>query len=153
MSVLVPYHRMIFPASSRNGSTRMRNQRKTPSCRRSRASISPDSPETNSCRHFSIKGERSSGWNAACQPQPFDSSGWRPVYSCHRLLRNSFAPSARLHQASVGIVSITWRSLTSDSCTCSSALGPFSKSFATDLDSRMRREARPRWMLATAIGT
>src|SRR5439155_11536311 len=75
MSVLVPYHRMIFPVSSRNGSTRMRNQRKTPSCRRSRASISPVSPETNSCRHFSIKGGRSSGWNAACQPQPFDSSG------------------------------------------------------------------------------
>src|SRR5262249_49595677 len=79
------------------------------------------SPETNSSRHFSITDGKSSGWNAACQPQPCDSSGERPVYSCHRLLRNSFGPSGRLHQASVGIVSITCRSLASDFCTWSSA--------------------------------
>ena len=103
-----------LPASSRNGSMRMRNQRKTPSWRRRRASISPGSPEVNSSRHFSINGGKSSGWNAACQPQPCDSSGERPVYSCHFLLRNSFGPSGRLHQASVGIVSIACRSLASD---------------------------------------
>src|ERR1700751_3343470 len=59
-------------------------------------------------------GGTSSGWNAACQPQPVDSSWERPVYSCQRLFRNSFGPSGRLHQASVGIVSITRRSLVSE---------------------------------------
>src|SRR5207302_7705560 len=79
-------------------------------------------PMTRSPRHFSVNGARSSGWIAACQPQPFDSSGDRPVYSCQRLLRNSFEPSDRLHQASVGIVSITCRSFLSEFCSSSSAL-------------------------------
>ena len=34
ISVLVPYHLITSPVSSRSGSTRMRNQRNTPSCRR-----------------------------------------------------------------------------------------------------------------------
>ena len=112
--MLVPYHLISLPVSSRNGSTRMRNHRKTPSLRRRRASISPGSPVTNSSCHLSINADKSSGWKAVFQPQPCDSSGERPVYSCHRLLRNSFGPSGRLHQASVGIVSITCRSFASD---------------------------------------
>src|ERR1041385_4091622 len=102
-----------LPASSRNGSARMRNQRYTPSLRRRRASISSGSPEINIRFHLSIKGGKSSGWNAACQPQPCDSSGERPVYSCQFLFRNSFVPSGRLHQANVGIVSITCRNCSS----------------------------------------
>src|SRR5712692_2834235 len=48
------YHMSIFPVSSRNGSKRIRNQRKTPSWRRMRASMSPGSPERNSSRHLSM---------------------------------------------------------------------------------------------------
>ena len=61
MSVLVPYQRKSLPVSSRNGSTRIKNQRYTPSWRRRRASISPGSPDVNSSRHRSINGGKSSG--------------------------------------------------------------------------------------------
>jgi hypothetical protein len=122
MSVHVPYHLKILPVSSRSGSILMRNQRNTPSLRRRRASISPGSPINTSASHFSVSGPRSSGWIALCQPHPHDSSADRPVYSCQRLLRNSFEPSGRLHQASVGIVSITCRSFLSEFFNSSSAL-------------------------------
>src|ERR1700756_1527867 len=122
MSVHVPYHLTILPVSSRSGSTRMRNQRNTPSKRQRRASISPGSPDDKSTCHFSSNRARSSGWIAACQPEPWDSSGESPVYSCQRLLRNSLEPSGRMDQASVGIVSITCRSFLSEFFSSSSAL-------------------------------
>jgi hypothetical protein len=81
---LTPYHMAIFPVSSRNGSKRIRNQRKSPSWWRMRASMSPASPEINSCRHFCINDGKSSGWIATCQPQPCDSP---------RVKTGVFAPS------------------------------------------------------------
>jgi hypothetical protein len=54
------------------------------------------SPDANSSRHFFISGGTSSGWNAACQPHPVDSSWELPVYSCQRLFRNSLGPSGDL---------------------------------------------------------
>src|SRR5579864_2630928 len=59
---------------------------------------------------------------ATCQPDPWDCAAESPVYSCQRLLRNSFEPSGRRDQASVGIVSITCRSFFSDFSSSSSAL-------------------------------
>src|ERR1700730_13771116 len=61
MSVFVPYHLTIFPVLSKSGSARNKNQRYTPSKRRSRASNSPGSPEANSLFHTSNSRERSSG--------------------------------------------------------------------------------------------
>ena len=43
---------------------------------------------------FSMSDGKSSGWIAACQPQPCDSSGERPAYSRHRWFTNSTEPSA-----------------------------------------------------------
>src|SRR5262245_12610602 len=84
--------------------------------------------------------------------QPFDSSGDKPVYSCHRLFRNSLRSSARLHQASVGIASITCRSLTSDRAPCSSPSEPLSKSFAPGVDFRMCREGPPTFGRSPELG-
>src|SRR5260221_4095116 len=61
MSVFVPYHLTISPVSSKSGSARNKNQRYTPSKRRSRASNSPGSPEASSLCHTSNSRERSSG--------------------------------------------------------------------------------------------
>src|SRR5258705_3711518 len=51
MSVFVPYHLTIFPVPSKSGSARNKNQRYTPSKRRSRASNFPDSPEASILYH------------------------------------------------------------------------------------------------------
>src|SRR5260370_528236 len=61
MSVFVPYHLTIFPVPSKSGSARNKNQRYTPSKRRSRASNSPGSPEASSLCHTFNSRERSSG--------------------------------------------------------------------------------------------
>src|ERR1700680_1193559 len=61
MSVFVPYHLTMFPVSSNNGSKRNKNQRYTPSKRRSRASNSPGSPDSSSVFHTCNNRRRASG--------------------------------------------------------------------------------------------
>src|ERR1700756_1389642 len=61
ISVFVPYHLITFPNSSKKGSRRNKNQRYTPSKRRSRASNSPGSPDAASFCHTSLALGRSSG--------------------------------------------------------------------------------------------
>src|SRR3981189_920252 len=79
MSVFVPYHLTIFPVSSNSGSARNKNQRYTPSKRRSRASNSPGSPEASSLCHTSSSRERSSRRTATSHPQSRAASSERPV--------------------------------------------------------------------------
>src|ERR1700692_2544479 len=50
MSVFVPNHLTIFPSLSNDGVARKRNQRYTPSKRRSPPSLSPGSPEAKTDR-------------------------------------------------------------------------------------------------------
>src|SRR5580693_241889 len=50
---------------------------------------------------------------ASCHPQPRTTSSDKPVYSCHRRFQNIPVPSGKLHHASVGIVSMIFRSLAS----------------------------------------
>jgi hypothetical protein len=50
------------------------------------------------------------------------ASGVRPVYSCHRRFQNIPVPSGKLHQASVGIVSMIFRSFASEFRISSKAL-------------------------------
>src|SRR5882724_10643447 len=61
MSVDDPYHLTMLPDSSRRGSARNKNQRYSPSKRRSRASSSPRTPDSRIALHFCSMPFLSSG--------------------------------------------------------------------------------------------
>lgn len=70
MSVAVPNQVRAVPDSSRSGWILQRNQRNTPSWRRSRVSNSPAFSAATISSQVSISFGKSSGCTAACQPWP-----------------------------------------------------------------------------------
>ena len=97
MSVLIPYHRMISPASSRTGSNRATTQRNAPSWRRRRPSNSPPWPDAT----ISPTGRSTSedlGVNSRLPPLPARLVGRDPrevlPALIHKLVRTigQFAP-------------------------------------------------------------
>lgn len=101
-SVLTPNQRAICPDASRNGETRVRNGRSTPSAPRSGNTISNGSPVSIDDWNRAVTASTCPGSCTACQPQPSISAGDVPQYSCQRRLYHVMYPSPRAIQHSAG---------------------------------------------------